>query len=187
MVARVVRLPSSSGSVRVQSIRYAFDSHFAPVVNRGRSFREWFTERVETIHGRSIFRWVNCVSGSVENKEEWYGCLLETDVLSDLDSVHILPSSLYLLLFNIATLSGDPVSSESACSLYLSLLQRHVSFQLDFVRCLPPGETYLSTLDLLGYSESAIDVELLLRTHKEYRDEINWDGSLRPCRIGGEE
>ncbi|KAK8823086.1 hypothetical protein WA538_002237 [Blastocystis sp. DL] len=118
-----------------------------------------------------------------ENKENWYGCLLETDVLTDSDSIHILPSSLYLLLFHIATFSEDAVSSENACSLYLSLLQRHVSFQLDFVRCLPPGETYLSTLDLLGYSESAIDLELLFRTHKEYREEINWDGSLRPSMV----
>lgn len=124
---------------------------------------------------------------TVENKENWYGCLLETDVLTDSDSIHILPSSLYLLLFHIATFSEDAVSSENACSLYLSLLQRHVSFQLDFVRCLPPGETYLSTLDLLGYSESAIDLELLFRTHKEYCEEINWDGSLRPCRIWRDE
>lgn len=79
------------------------------------------------------------------------------------------------------------MSCENAQSLYLSLLQRHVSFQLDFVRCLPPGETYLSTLDLLGYSETAVDVELLLRTHKEYREEMNWDGSLRPCRNRGDE
>ena len=71
---------------------------------------------------------------TVENKENWYGCLLETDVLTDSDSIHILPSSLYLLLFHIATFSEDAVSSENACSLYLSLLQRHVSFQLDFVR-----------------------------------------------------
>ena len=89
-------------------------------------------------------------SNLLESKDSFYHTLLLTNLLKDIDSIHVLPSSVYSMLFLIAVLSKDEISCIQAESLLLELIQRHSGFKLDLVRCVPSQEVLLSIWDLFG-------------------------------------
>ena len=80
----------------------------------------------------------------------FYTPLLATDLLLDLDRIQILPASIYSMLFHISVYAPDISLCNRAFAIYMELIQRHIDFRLDLIRCLPRSDEFISVWKQYG-------------------------------------